>query len=212
MAQGYHDWTPGETVTAATLEDYCQNQTTMRFASAAARDTALSAVLTEGLRAYLVDVNTETIYSGSAWSTVGPVHGALSSWTPTLTQSGAVTKTVTHGVYSRVGRRVNANCLLAVTGTGSASNIVTLSLPVAASCDNTIIGTGYIADASAGVFYTAVVFSTGSGANCFMVGTTNQAVSLANMTLGSGGNTFNAALANTDAVSVCLSYEAVADA
>ena len=57
MAAGYKDFTAGAVLTAADLEDYTQNQSIMRFASASARDTALSTVKTEGMHAYLIDVN-----------------------------------------------------------------------------------------------------------------------------------------------------------
>lgn len=210
MATGYHDFTAGETLTAANLEDFCMKQSVMIFASAAARDSALAAVLQEGMFAYLLDVNGLTIYSGATWSTVGPVHGALTSWTPTITQSGAVTKTVTHGTYQRVGRRITANCLLAVTGAGTAANTVLVSLPVACAVDNMIIGIGYLSDSSANAQYGGIVFST-SGGNCFMLGT-NSANSIATMTIGSGSNTFVAALASGDAISMEVNYPAATDA
>ena len=59
MAAGYKDFVAGTVLAAADLEDYCELQSVMRFASAAARDTALSAVKTEGMLAYLLDVNTQ---------------------------------------------------------------------------------------------------------------------------------------------------------
>lgn len=209
MAQGYKDWTAGAVLTAADLEDYAELQTTMRFASAAARNTALSGVLIEGLRCYLTDLNVEQVYSGSAWSTVGPVHGALTAWTPTVTQSGTVTKTVTYGAYSRVGRRIHASCLLAITGSGTASNLITLSLPTGATNDGVVLGTGYINDASVPTWYPGIVQATGSGANCYL-NTTGGGLSEPNSRLGSA--VFTAGLASGDAIAVQLSYDTSADA
>lgn len=67
MAEGFHDFAAAEVLTAANVDDYLLRQTVMRFASAAARDSALSGVLVEGLRAYTKDVNRDWIYTGSAW-------------------------------------------------------------------------------------------------------------------------------------------------
>lgn len=150
MAAGYKDFVAGAALAAADLEDYCELQSVMRFASAAARTTALSGVLTEGLMCYLIDTNVVQVYTGSAWSTVGPVHGALTSWTPTVTQSGSVTVTVTAAYYQRVGRWVQGGFELSVTGSGSASNAVVLSVPVtAAGAARTPVGGGQIYDTSA---------------------------------------------------------------
>lgn len=215
MASGYLDFVAGATLTAANLEDYCELQGIMRFASAAARDTALASVLTEGLFAYLIDVNTVTVYSGAAWSTIGSVHGAWTAWSPTLTQSGAVTKTIV-GSYMRVGRMITANCTLTATGAGTASNQITVSLPVTASTSNSIVGTGYIIDASlnagSGGMYKCIAVLSSSTA----VGMYDNAVGVATASatgrLGDGANTMTAALASGDTVAFSITYEASADA
>lgn len=203
MAEGYHDFTSGEVLTAANLEDYCQNQSIMRFASAAARDTALSTVKTEGMYAFLEDVNTMTVYSGAAWSTIGPVHGSVSTWTPTLTQSGTVTATVTSARYTRVGRWIMGYTRLDVTGTGTATNAVTVSLPVAAA--STVMGSGWIYDSSATTNYTGAA-SVNTSTTVAMI----QHNSTSGF-MGAVGN-FTAALASGDIVQVSFMYEAAADA
>lgn len=71
MAAGYKDFTAGATLAAADLEDYCELQSVMRFASTAARDTALAGVLTNGLLAYTTDTSTRWRYTGSAWVSDG---------------------------------------------------------------------------------------------------------------------------------------------
>lgn len=70
------------------------------------------------------------IYNGSAWMTFP--YGAWQSYTPTVTQSGTVTKTVTRSVYTKIGRTVFFQCKLAITGSGTSGNNITVSLPVTA--------------------------------------------------------------------------------
>lgn len=65
---GWRDWATGEVVTEANMQGYLQDQTVMAFASAAARDAAVTAP-TEGMHAYLADADTITRYNGSAWET-----------------------------------------------------------------------------------------------------------------------------------------------
>jgi hypothetical protein len=207
---GYHDFTAGEIPTAATIEDDLMLQTVMRFASAAARNTALAAVLIEGLHAFLLDTNTLTVYSGSAWSTVGPLHGQQTDWTPAITQSVAVSATVARARYTRIGRLVIGDALLNVTGAGTAGAAVQVTLPfnTASGSTNTTMGQGFITDASAGqTFHGGVDLAVASpGAirlrNTFQNGAINY--------LGASG--FTAALASTDVVTFQFMYEASADA
>jgi|DEB0MinimDraft_10_1074344.scaffolds.fasta_scaffold07635_2 hypothetical protein len=70
MAEGYKDWSAGEILTAADLEDYTVKQSVMRFADSSARTTALSGVLAEGMMSYLKDTNTVEVYDGSSWAAV----------------------------------------------------------------------------------------------------------------------------------------------
>ena len=207
MAQGYKDFVNGVGLEAADLEDYCQNQTVMRFASAAARTTALSGVLTEGLMCYLIDLNVMQVYTGSAWSTVGPVHGAPTSWTPVVTQGATPSLTVTWATYSRVGRQITVNLQVAITSAGTAAADVTVSLPVTAAGGSVGHGVGGVIDTSASLEYPALVE---------LASTTTIKFRPANSTavhgsyLGASG--FTAALASGDTVYSSFSYVAAADA
>jgi hypothetical protein len=71
MAEGYKDWSAGDILTAADLEDYTVKQSVMVFADASARTTALSGVLREGMVSYLKDTDSLELYDGSAWAAVG---------------------------------------------------------------------------------------------------------------------------------------------
>ena len=68
---GYKLFVTGDVLTAAQVNTYLQEQTVMSFADAAARTSALSAVLSEGMMSYLRDTNAVQVYNGSAWVAVG---------------------------------------------------------------------------------------------------------------------------------------------
>lgn len=64
---GYKLFNTGDVLTAAQVNTYLMEQTVMVFADAAARTTALSGVLSEGMISYLKDTNATEVYNGSAW-------------------------------------------------------------------------------------------------------------------------------------------------
>lgn len=93
---GYRLFSTGDVLTAAQVQYNLQNQTIMYFANAAARTSALSGVLVEGMFSYLADTNATEYYDGSAWTAVGGGGGggmtlisttALSSTTTTISVS-----------------------------------------------------------------------------------------------------------------------------
>jgi len=67
MAEGFNDFTAGQVLTAAQVDDYLMRQMVMRFADSAARTTALSGVLVEGMVSYLKDTNAVEVYDGFSW-------------------------------------------------------------------------------------------------------------------------------------------------
>lgn len=68
---GYKLFQTGDVLTAAQVNTYLNEQTVMVFASAAARTSALSGVLAEGMVSYLQDTNAVEVYDGSAWVSIG---------------------------------------------------------------------------------------------------------------------------------------------
>jgi hypothetical protein len=64
---GYRNFQTGEVLTATNVNTYLNEQTVMVFADAAARTTALSGVLAEGMVTYLKDTNQIEVYNGSSW-------------------------------------------------------------------------------------------------------------------------------------------------
>jgi hypothetical protein len=64
---GYKLFNTGDVLTAAQVNTYLQEQVVMVFASATARTTALSGVLSEGMVSYLQDTNAVEVYNGTSW-------------------------------------------------------------------------------------------------------------------------------------------------
>jgi hypothetical protein len=67
---GYKLFNTGDVLTAAQVNTYLQEQAVMVFADAAARTTALSGVLAEGMMSYLKSTDSVEVYNGSAWVAV----------------------------------------------------------------------------------------------------------------------------------------------
>ena len=98
MAEGYKDWSAGDILTAADLEDYTVKQSVMVFADASARTTALSSVLREGMVSYLKDTDSTEVYDGSAWAAVGAAAGILQVVSTTKTDTFSTTSATYTGV------------------------------------------------------------------------------------------------------------------
>jgi hypothetical protein len=78
-------------------------------------------------------------------------------WTPVVVQGATPTLTVEYAGFFKVGRHVTAPFSLAITGTGTAANAVTVTFPAAAGTLVSFrnVGQGNIFDASASTWYTA---------------------------------------------------------
>lgn len=145
MGSGFKDWTAGDVLTAGDVDGYLMRQTLMTFASSAARDTALSGVLDEGMVAFLEDTDAITYYTGAAWRTIFLPE---TSWSPTWTNLTVGNGSV-NAFYTRTGDIVHASVRLSwgtstsITGTG-----VSITLPVA--CDTSVqyAGSAVLVDAS----------------------------------------------------------------
>lgn len=179
------------------------------FANAAARDAAIPAPTT-GQTAFLLDLVAAQMYNGAAWVTEArPTIGALPSWTPTIVQGVTVTKNTTLGIFSRRGRDITATALLAITSAGTASNLITFTLPATAGTDGLVIGDGYVIRGTD--FRAGLALSSAGGTVGYLVTIIAGATEPA-LRIGSGATGGTAALANLDTVMVRLGYTAVADA
>lgn len=128
---------------------------------------------------------------GAAWET----------YTPTVTQAGNVTVTVTYAKYARIQKIVLGSIYLTVTGAGTAGNGVTVSLPITAlTAGSQIIGSGFIFDASATNLYTVQTQITTTTTAQFYADQTGTAAIW--------GVTPNVALAVNDQIRTTFIYEA----
>jgi hypothetical protein len=94
---GYKTFNTGDVLTAAQVQYYLQNQSIMYFATAAARDAALTAgIVQEGMFAYLADTNTTVYYDGSAWQSfgTGDVTGLTAGTGITITNASGPVPTI----------------------------------------------------------------------------------------------------------------------
>jgi hypothetical protein len=64
---GYKLFNTGDVLTAAQVNTYLMEQSVMVFDDAAARTTALTGVVAEGMLSYLKDTNAVEVYDGSSW-------------------------------------------------------------------------------------------------------------------------------------------------
>lgn len=173
MALGYHLFSPLDIPTATQMNGLVR-QGTMIFASTAARDSALSGVLEEGMQTYQTDTNTITYYTGSAWRII---FQPSTSYTPT--GSGAITTgngTYT-AAYSRSGDSVTVRGQFVLGSTSAiGSGQATLSLPVTADTSAQTLGSALFFDQSANNVYPAVVLiNSGVGSSSMVVGNMNGA-------------------------------------
>jgi hypothetical protein len=186
---------PDTTVlTSSFYETYIRPQVVVTCTSAT-RPTGV-----EGRHIYETDTDLVYVHNGTGWEQVGGT-GGWTSYTPTITQSGTVTATVTHSKWTRGPRRtITWSFTLTVTGSGTGSNVVTVSLPATAASTSSVYGAGYIYDASATTRYggtwvanstTTVAFvGDWAGANAFGVSPTTA---LASSDLLAGTITYEAA-------------------
>ena len=156
------------------------------------------------------------VYNGSSWietndidntngvpSGLNPFFAGYTTYTPTLTQLGAVPKT-TKAYYIQVGKFVHGYFELIVSGAGgTAGNRIEVTLPVAIRSGFnafTNIGCSTVYDASTGNVYPGFINMGGA--------LTLSLNAYANGTQYIGINSFGAALANGDYVGGSFTYEA----
>ena len=116
---GYKLFNTGDVLTAAQVNTYLQEQVVMVFANAAARTTALSGVLAEGMVTYLKDTDALEIYSGSAW--VGYGSGDITGITTGATSG--LTGGVTSGTADLKLNTTAKGGLLVGTGSGTSTEL-----------------------------------------------------------------------------------------
>lgn len=121
-----------------------------------------------------------------------------STWTPTITQSGAVTCTVTRAVYTLLGALVHTEVVLAVTGAGTIANAIKIGGQPAAiqAAAGRTIGSFMLLDAGT-AYYVGAVYINGVTDWQFFVHNAGSAV----------GTAPSFALANNDVIRFDCVYE-----
>ena len=134
---GYREFQTGEVLTAANVDDFLAKQAVMKFADAAARDSALGTAvaggnaLREGMVAYLDDEDLPSFYNGTSWSRIG--NAGIGS---------NVVQTVKTDVFSTASASFTDVTGLAVTITpASTDSEVLLLWSINVSNTNTALGT-----------------------------------------------------------------------
>lgn len=135
MGLGYRDWTNGDVPTGDEFDGYLQRQTVMSFASAAARDSALTGALSAGMIAYLQDTATWTAYDGSAWFVLS---SPWVTYTPSTTNITLGAGGVISASYQRRRDMVDVYGKLTLGSGGSFGTGPTVSLAVAAAATGAI--------------------------------------------------------------------------
>jgi hypothetical protein len=169
---GYKLFQTGDVLTAAQVNTYLNEQTVMVFASAAARTSALTSVLAEGMVSYLQDTNAVEVYDGSAWVSIGASGDITGVTAGTGISGGGTSGTVT--ITNDMATTITAAGDI-VVGTGSGTY------------DNLPIGTtGQVLTVDTTVSPYKVKWATAASASnfvgCFLTKSSNQSISNATLT------------------------------
>ena len=139
---GYRLFNTGDVLTAAQVNTYLQQQVIMVFASSAARSSALTGVLAEGMFTYLLDTNAFQYYDGAAFvdvSNPGDITGVTAgTGLSGGGSSGAVTLSIdTATTVDLSTAQTLTNKTLTTPVIASISNSGTLTLPTST---DTLVG------------------------------------------------------------------------
>jgi hypothetical protein len=138
---GYNLFATGNVLTAAQVNTYLMQQSVMVFASSAARTTALSGVLAEGMVSYLQDTNSLEVYDGSAWiGATGDITALTAGTGISITNPTGPIPTVAIDTATTVDKttaQTLTNKTLTAPIIATISNTGTLTLPTST---DTIVG------------------------------------------------------------------------
>jgi hypothetical protein len=165
-----------------------------------------SAASTPAVRAIGSTNQVLTVSGGlPTWAATQAFPYTWTSYTPTLTQSGAVPKTTTWAMYMTQGKLTTISFRLAVSGAGgTASNDILMGLPAGledTAYSGTVSGVVKIYDASANLKYMGFPETNGTGVLQF----NSTATSIGAL----GTTTFSAALASGDFLAGTLQIRSV---
>jgi len=129
-------------------------------------------------------------------SKLNEIGAVWENYTPTLTQSATVTKTIVIARYCQFQKTIIGQLVLNATSAGTAGNAVQIGLPIAARTAGAVLGSGYIYDSSTNTIYGGPFYAFSGTTMAMFYQTGNP-----------WGISPNIALANTDQISMIFSYE-----
>lgn len=139
---GYKDFQNGNTLDESELDGYLMRQTVMRFATEAARDSALTGVLEDGMVTYTDDNDVLWIRDGGAWDYLD--SGAITytpAWTAVTSNPAIGNGTITGRYWRRRDKLVTVEIIITTgTTTTYGSGAYLFSLPVNAAVVNAPAG------------------------------------------------------------------------
>jgi hypothetical protein len=168
---GYKQFVDGVVAPASEANGYFMEQTVMRFASTAARDTALSGVLNDGLHAFTTDTNTLWVRRGGAWRTLSKPPAA---YTPTWKDGvGGTSLSIGNGTLTGRYAITNDWCDFEIRMTrGSTTNLGTtgwaFGFPVTMA-NIRIVGPALVFDQSATVWIPHTWFGVPGGSELVVI-------------------------------------------
>jgi hypothetical protein len=175
----------GDVLTAAQVNTYLNEQTVMVFASSAARTSALSGVLAEGMMSYLQDTNAVEVYNGTAWvgvgnvgditevqagvgisvaSGTGPIPVITNSSTDLITTAGDILYGTAADTVARLGIGTAGKVLKVNSGATAPEWAVDPTTDVVTTAGDLIYGTGADAVTRLGIGTAGQVLKVNSGA------------------------------------------------
>jgi hypothetical protein len=129
-------------------------------------------------------------------ATLNTIGAAWVDYTPTLTQSATVTKTILTARYCQLQKTIIGQIVMNINSAGTAANAVAVGVPIAGRAVNQMAAFGYIYDASANIIYNVTGYLATTSTMQFFYQT---------------GNPFGVSpavtLANTDQIALNFSYE-----
>jgi hypothetical protein len=133
-------------------------------------------------------------------ATLNTIGAAWESYTPTVSQPGAITFTTSYSKYCQLQKIVIVENFLNITGTGTGGNAIRVTLPIASTLSGACYGSAFFYDASANNTYNLTVLH----------GSATDVVFFYNLVGASSnfGTAPNIPLGNNDQIRFSIVYEA----